>query len=183
LARKTGKKNQAGAISQEYAIVPVDSLETHPRNVNQGDIGAIYESIGANGFYGAIVARRARGGYLLVTTVTRRPCKGYQAAVQAGLGEVEGLLGSKWLDPSDEHRLLVHDWHEHADDATQMALKRKKLRFLTQCPDGVPTVAEKSAKSATVSGLPEPVPVPEPEPEPESVPRKPSARTARLPRI
>jgi hypothetical protein len=34
-------------------MVPVDSLETHPRNVNQGDIGAIYESIGANGFYGA----------------------------------------------------------------------------------------------------------------------------------
>jgi hypothetical protein len=64
LARKTGKKNQAGAISQEYAIVPVDSLETHPRNVNQGDIGAIYESIGANGFYGAIVAQKSTGRIL-----------------------------------------------------------------------------------------------------------------------
>jgi hypothetical protein len=54
---KNQKKGQAGAISQEYAMVPVDALETHPRNVNQGDIGAIYESIGANGFYGAIALR------------------------------------------------------------------------------------------------------------------------------
>jgi hypothetical protein len=75
LARKTGKKNQAGAISQEYAIVPVDSLETHPRNVNQGDIGAIYESIGANGFYGAIVAQKSTGRILAGN-------HRYQAAVQ-----------------------------------------------------------------------------------------------------
>ena len=64
LARKTKQKGQAGAISQEYAMVPVDSLETHPRNVNQGDIGAIYESIGANGFYGAIVAQKSTGRIL-----------------------------------------------------------------------------------------------------------------------
>jgi hypothetical protein len=64
LARKSAKKSQAGAITQEYAMVPVDSLETHPRNVNQSDIGAIYESIGANGFYGTIVAQRSTGRIL-----------------------------------------------------------------------------------------------------------------------
>ena len=95
-----------------------------------------------------------RGGYSVVTIVTRQRCKGYQTAVQAGLGEVEGLLGAKWLDQSEDHRLLVHDWHEHADNATGLALKRKKLRFLTQCPD--------SGRSATASGLPEPEPEPEP---------------------
>ena len=30
--------------------VPVSSFSHHPKNPNQGDVGAIYESIEANGF-------------------------------------------------------------------------------------------------------------------------------------
>jgi SAM-dependent methyltransferase len=69
------KRIRRGRSAKEYAIVPVDSLETHPRNVNQGDIGAIYESIGANGFYGAIVAQKSTGRILAGN-------HRYQAAVQ-----------------------------------------------------------------------------------------------------
>ena len=66
---------------------------------------------------------------------------------------IASIALSGWIDFSSTHRLLVHDWHDHADDATRLALKRKKLDFLSRCPDSVPTV----------SGLPVPEPVPEPE--------------------
>src|SRR5687767_688515 len=42
---------------------------------------------------------------------------------------VKALVESRWLDEHPVHRLVVHDWHEHADDATRLALKRKKLDF------------------------------------------------------
>lgn len=51
------------------------------------------------------------------------------------------LLNSGWIDPHGEHRTVVHDWHEHADDATRLSLKRKKLEFLSKRPYGVPTVS------------------------------------------
>jgi hypothetical protein len=37
---------------------------------------------------------------------------------------VQGLLASGWLDIDEEHRLLVHDWMEHCDDATKKQLER-----------------------------------------------------------
>ena len=67
---------------------------------------------------------------------------------------VAALVNSGWLDKSDTHRLVVHDWHEHADDAVKKSLLRQKLPFLSRhvekCPD--------------MSRLPEPLPVPEPVP-------------------
>jgi hypothetical protein len=44
------------------------------------------------------------------------------------------LVQSKWIDANETHRLVIHDWHDHADDATKLALKRKKIGFVT-CPD------------------------------------------------
>ena len=38
--------------------VPIDDLKPHPKNVRQGDIGAISESLKAHGQYRAIVAQR-----------------------------------------------------------------------------------------------------------------------------
>ena len=37
---------------------------------------------------------------------------------------IEALVDSRWLDRSDTYRLVVHDWHEHADDALDMRLAR-----------------------------------------------------------
>lgn len=37
---------------------------------------------------------------------------------------INALVKSRWLDADDEHRLIVHDWSEHADDATQMKVGR-----------------------------------------------------------
>lgn len=74
---------------------------------------------------------------------------------------VQALCDSHWIDRDREHRLLVHDWHEHADGATKVALKRKGLGFCR------PTVATPSERKSILSSLPEPVPEPVPEPEPE----------------
>lgn len=39
--------------------VPVDSVEPHPENVNEGDVGAIVESLDALGFYGVVVVQES----------------------------------------------------------------------------------------------------------------------------
>jgi len=46
-------------ISQEYEQVATNRLTIHPRNVRQGDLGVIIESIQANGWYGACVVQRS----------------------------------------------------------------------------------------------------------------------------
>lgn len=43
---------------------------------------------------------------------------------------IEALVASEWLDRDDTERLLVHDWHEHADDAVNLRLARSKQYFV-----------------------------------------------------
>lgn len=52
---------------------------------------------------------------------------GWPASEAAGL--VAGLVDSGWVDRHEHHRLVVHDWAEHADDAVNMSLARAKLFF------------------------------------------------------
>lgn len=47
--------------TQKYARKPISDLTPHPRNPRQGDIGAIHQSIEANGFYGAIIVQKSTG--------------------------------------------------------------------------------------------------------------------------
>lgn len=42
-------------------LVDVAMLKEHPNNPNRGDVDAIEESIGANGWYGSIIAQRSTG--------------------------------------------------------------------------------------------------------------------------
>jgi hypothetical protein len=52
---------KAKVIRQEYVPdYPIDQLEPHPDNPNQCDVGAITESVTANGFYGALLVQRRR---------------------------------------------------------------------------------------------------------------------------
>lgn len=84
---------------------------------------------------------------------------------------IDALVKSKWIDRDSAHRLLVHDWPEHADKATKNALLRAKLPF---CTPGVRTemhdVRTTGSETASPSRLPVPVPVPESLPEPVPVP-------------
>lgn len=43
---------------------------------------------------------------------------------------VEALVASGWLDRCQTHRLVVHDWHEHADRSLKGALKRQGIDFV-----------------------------------------------------
>jgi len=52
-------------LNEAVELVPVADLTLHPRNVNQGDLGAIHESVAVNGFYGTIVAQRSTGRVLV----------------------------------------------------------------------------------------------------------------------
>lgn len=44
---------------------------------------------------------------------------------------IMALTKCGWIDQSDDHRLLVHDWHDHCDDATKKSLARSRLQFIT----------------------------------------------------
>lgn len=51
-------------LNQSYELISPDLIQQHPRNVNQGDVGAIHESVNANGFYGAVIVQRSTGNIL-----------------------------------------------------------------------------------------------------------------------
>ena len=87
-------------IEQDYEMVPVDRLSTHPDNARRGNIEVIRESIRTNGFYGACVVQRSTG-HILVGNHR------YLAAVEEGLAEVPVV----WVDKSDDEarRLLLVD--------------------------------------------------------------------------
>lgn len=45
---------------------------------------------------------------------------------------IAALVAARYLDVDNCHRLLLHDWHEHADQAVQRALTRKGAWFVTK---------------------------------------------------
>jgi hypothetical protein len=75
---------------------------------------------------------------------------------------IDALVDSGWLDKSETHRLVVHDWHEHATDTTKKFIARNKLTFATaqvQCPEMSGNVATNPEMSGNVC-LPLPLPLP-----------------------
>ncbi len=85
---------------------------------------------------------------------------------------VPALITSKWCDASDQYRVLVHDWHDHADDATKKRLTRSGLMFLSVNVESTGQRQKSSATQEENGGppLPLPLPLPEPQPVPEPVP-------------
>lgn len=71
---------------------------------------------------------------------------------------IEALIVSGWIDEDTTERLLIHDWHEHADDATKKAIDRQRKK-LADNGGNVQTSTDKTR-------LPEPLPEPVPEPKP-----------------
>lgn len=83
---------------QEYdPAIPIDSIREHPDNYNEGDIGAISESLAAHGFYGAVLVQRSTG-YILVGNHRHRSMK---------LSGAETIPGF-WLDcDNDEAKRIM----------------------------------------------------------------------------
>jgi hypothetical protein len=87
---------------------------------------------------------------------------------------IESMVNRRLLDRHDEHRLIVHDWHEHADDAVHYKLARAGLTFANgdsskrKSPEKPKkkesdSVGDSRRQSPTVGdGLPSPSPSPSP---------------------
>ena len=54
---------------------------------------------------------------------------------------IEALVKTGWVDQCPHSRLVIHDWHDHADEAVTKRLSRNGLQFLT-CLDTVSTSSE-----------------------------------------
>jgi hypothetical protein len=85
---------------------------------------------------------------------------------------ISTLVTCGWVDADAEHRLVVHDWHQHADDATKLAVKRSNRNFVTaksrHCGDADEGMDAKRRLPEPESD-PEPEPDAEPEPEPNGL--------------
>lgn len=89
-------QHRARVLEQDYEMVGIESVRPHPKNPRQGDVGAISESIEANGFYGAIVVQRSTG---FVLAGNHR----LMAARAQGLSEVPCV----WVDVDDERAVKI----------------------------------------------------------------------------
>lgn len=85
----------------EHTIVDIDSIETHPKNVRQGDIGAISESLKAHGQYRPIVVDK-RTNRILAGNHT------WKAAKALGWQQITaGFIETK--DDDEALRILLAD--------------------------------------------------------------------------
>ena len=102
---------------------------------------------------------------------------------------IGALVECRWLERHPQHRLVIHHWPDHADDAVNMGLARRREWFadgrqpkLSRLPRDERERAEEHYKTHAVptpcprrdGSLPLPSP-PRPEPEPESADGGPSA--------
>ncbi len=92
-------------INDGFELVPVGQLREHPKNPNEGDCGAIHESIEENGFSGAIIAQRSTG-YVLSGNHT------FRTVVQQGAPEIP----THWVDCDDDRAMRILLSHNRARD-------------------------------------------------------------------
>jgi hypothetical protein len=85
----------------EYTTVDIGSVQTHPKNVRQGDIGAIAESLKTHGQYRPIVVDK-RTNFILAGNHT------WKAAQSLGWSQISaGLIETK--DDDEALRILLSD--------------------------------------------------------------------------
>ena len=93
---KPAVEDGPGVVPQEYEMVPIDAIQPHPRNCNQGDQGAIIESIRHNRFYGACDVQRSTS---LILAGKHR----WLAAKECGLKMIPVI----WQDVDDAEALRI----------------------------------------------------------------------------
>ena len=83
-------------INETPQLVPVGLLRRHPRNARQGDVGAVYESIEHNGFFGYVVVQKSTN-YIIAGNHR------YLAALQHNMREIPAVF----VDVDDEAALRI----------------------------------------------------------------------------
>lgn len=71
---------------------------------------------------------------------------------------IDALVVTKWLERSEEHRLIVHDWHDHADDSIRKMLKYQDLQFLSRQNGESQRISENLREGSDKSGGSQPKP-------------------------
>lgn len=67
---------------------------------------------------------------------------------------VDALVGCDWIDECADHRLVIHDWHEHCPTYIKGNLaKHKKQLAIARCPEQAAETIEQAA-IASCSGHP-----------------------------
>lgn len=86
---------------------PIDKIDLHPDNPNEGDVGAISEALDAYGFFGALLVREParKGGRVQLFAGEHR----IRAMVAAGETTVPVLFHAKTIDDNDLLRMLLQD--------------------------------------------------------------------------
>jgi len=87
-------------LTEDVQHMPINRVRPHPANPREGDVGAIWESIQENGFFGALVVQES-SGYILAGNHR------WMAAKEAGMNEVPVI----YVDVGDERamRILLAD--------------------------------------------------------------------------
>lgn len=115
-------------LDQEYELVAVDELKVHPKNPNQGDVGAIIESIDVNGFFGALIVQ-------LSTKFVLAGNHRLLAAMHHGVEEVPVI----WVDVDDEqaNRILIAEQHLARMGQNNEPMLAELLTQLAMSPTGL----------------------------------------------
>ncbi len=74
---------------------------------------------------------------------------------------ITALVESRWLDECDCHRLMIHDWSDHADQTLKRLLASRGLAFIQHDAS-----SKKPARLTCLAPASPPLPLPLPEPEP-----------------
>ena len=96
--------------------VPIDSLIPHPRNVRQGDLGSVIESVKANGCYRPLIVQRSTRHILAGNHLWR-------ALKSLGYQQVDAVF----IDCDDERALRIM----LADDRTSCTSTSPDIRRRT----------------------------------------------------
>jgi hypothetical protein len=112
----------------ETVSVSIDEITPHPKNVRQGDIGAISESLKAHGQYRAIVVQRSTG-HILAGNHT------YKAAKSLGWKKIS----AHFIDCDDEKamRILLADNRANDLATYDHAALAELLKELVATDDGL----------------------------------------------
>src|SRR4051812_197448 len=62
--KETERRQPLNILNEQTENVPINSIRPHERNVNEGDLGQIIQSIDENGFCGTVIVQKSTGKIL-----------------------------------------------------------------------------------------------------------------------
>jgi hypothetical protein len=86
---------------------------------------------------------------------------------------ITALVEAGWLDRNQAYRLVVHDWHDHAQESVRKTLRNRSLLFVTfrensRKVEKIPETVGPSLSLSLSHSLSPAAPLPEPEPKPKA---------------